>query len=296
MKKLITLLMLLPVLGYAQDQVADNDYQPVINTPLFEQGKGPLILVDGGHNNFHTLESGFAPFGKVAASDGFTVRSIAHQLKPANLEGVRILVVANALNEKNIDNWKQPVHPAFTPDEVEVIRNWVHNGGRLFLIADHMPFAGAAGSLAQAVGYTFYDGFAMSGPGKKFDVFCNSNGMLQHTEVTDLHGSIDSIITYTGQAFKIPGGAKSILTFGPQYKVLMPEEAWKFSRDMKMMPAESLSQLAYSQYGSGKVVVAGEAAMFTAQKVPDVVKFGLNADIAHNNLQLLLNVLEWLNE
>jgi hypothetical protein len=52
--------------------------------------------------------------------------------------------------------------------------------------------------------------------------------------------------------------------------------------------------LAYSNYGSGKVVVSGEAAMFTAQKVSGVVKFGLNSDMPNDNLELLLNILEWL--
>jgi hypothetical protein len=80
---------------------------------------------------------------------------------------------------------------------------------------------------------------------------------------------------------------------GAEYKVLMPEVAWEFNDQMKIAPAEGLSQLAYGSYGAGKLVVAGEAAMFTAQRVGDV-RIGLSAPYAPNNVQLLSNILEWL--
>lgn len=295
MKKLIVIIMFLPLLSCGQQQEVDNDYTPEISKPLYGKKNGPLLLIDGGHNNFHTLDGKFAPFGKVATADGFTLGANIGVINRDVLKGVKILVIANALNEKNIDHWQQPIYPAFSADEIETVREWVYNGGSLFLIADHMPFAGAVADLAKEMGYTLYDGFAMSGPGKKYDEFSVENNMLKHTTITDKNGSVDKVITYTGHAFKVPNDGTSILTFDAKYKVLMPEEAWKFSKGMKMIPADGLSQLAYSSYGKGKVVVSGEAAMFTAQKVPGVIKFGLNADMPNDNLQLLLNILEWLS-
>lgn len=294
MKQLIVIWILLPFISYSQEQRPDNNYMPVIGKPLFESGKGPVLLIDAGHHNFHTPDERFSGFARVAIADGFRLQTLTGPVKKGSLDGVKVLVIANALNEKNVNHWQLPVHQAFTADEVEIIRKWVSGGGRLFLIADHMPFAGAAEALAAAFGYTFYDGFAMSGPGGRYDTFSFDNGMLKHTEVTDKHGSVTTVITYTGQAFNIPEGATSILSFNSRYKILMPEVAWEFSEDMKMLPADGLSQLAYSTYGEGKVVVSGEAAMFTAQEVPGVVKFGLNADMPNDNLQLLLNILEWL--
>jgi hypothetical protein len=291
----ILYLLSLPLLGCAQQQEADRDYTPIISKPLYESGKGPVILIDGGHFNFHTLEDKFAPFGKIAEQDGFRVKSTSGNIKAEDLKNAKILVIANALNEKNIDSWQQPVHTAFTPEEVKEISNWVRNGGRLFLIADHMPFAGAAADLAKELGFSFNDGFALSGPKRKFDVFSRAEGTLTSSELTDMHGSLDSIVTFTGQAFKIPDNAKSVITLDSKYKVLMPEVAWEFSGSTKMIPADGLSQLAYCSYGKGKVVVSGEAAMFTAQKVGDI-KFGLNAPLAPHNLQLLLNILEWLDK
>jgi hypothetical protein len=168
----------------------------------------------------------------------------------------------------------------------------VWNGGSLFLIADHMPFAGAAADLAKSMGFGFNDGFAYCKPNQKFDVFSYHNAMLQHNALTN---GLDSIVTFTGQAFSIPDSATSVITLDATYKVLMPEVAWEFSKDMKMLDAAGMSQLAYMNYGSGKIVVSGEAAMFTAQRVGDV-KFGLNAPFAPHNLALLINILGWLGK
>jgi hypothetical protein len=71
---------------------------------------------------------------------------------------------------------------AFSPTEIEVVKNWVKDGGSLLLIADHMPFAGAVADLAKAFGFIFFNGFAI----KKGEELCNrSKGNLQLTEITN---------------------------------------------------------------------------------------------------------------
>ncbi len=294
MKQLISLILAaaatwIPLTGCAQ-QRPDKDFDPGLKQPLFPKGQGPVMLIDAGHHNFHTLEERFAPFGKVAVASGFQVKSISRKFEKDQLKDAKILVIANALHEENIEAWEQPVHPAFSDEEVAVIKDWVSDGGRLFLIADHMPFPGAASNLAAAFGYEFYDGFAMRRPRKNYDLFSRNNQMLQSNSLTE---GIDSIVSFTGQAFQIPDDATAVLTLDSNYWVLMPEVAWQFNDQMKMQPAAGLSQLAYSRFGKGKVVVSGEAAMFTAQ-VAGKVKVGMNADFAPNNLPLLLNILEWL--
>ena len=71
----------------------------------------------------------------------------------------KILVIANALNERNVDNWSLPTLSAFSQEEIKIIEKWVYNGGRLFLIADHMPWPGAAADLATVFGFKFYNCF-----------------------------------------------------------------------------------------------------------------------------------------
>jgi hypothetical protein len=53
---------------------------------------------------------------------------------------------------------------------------------------------------------------------------------------------------------------------------------------------------AMRQYGKGRVVVFGEAAMFTAQvQGPQKRKMGMNLPTAKQNPQLLLNIIHWLD-
>ncbi|MBK8517060.1 MAG: hypothetical protein IPL55_12500 [Saprospiraceae bacterium] len=35
-------------------QVSDVNYVPNIVNPVYQSGKGPVIFIDEGHNNFHT--------------------------------------------------------------------------------------------------------------------------------------------------------------------------------------------------------------------------------------------------
>ena len=76
------------------------------------------------------------------------------------LEHADLLVISNALNIRNIENWTLPTPSAFTEDEIKNIVNWIEEGGSLFLIADHMPFPGAAFDLAEALGFKSSNGFA----------------------------------------------------------------------------------------------------------------------------------------
>ncbi len=49
-------------------------------------------------------------------------------------------------------------------------------------------------------------------------------------------------------------------------------------------------------YGNGRLVVFGEAAMFTTQLVGKKKrKVGMNNKIASENYQLLLNIIHWLD-
>jgi hypothetical protein len=131
-------------------QVADLAYQPAIAQPAYRSGKGPLVVIDGGHYNFHRVDGRYQPFANLLRRDGYRVRGNQEQFTAASLKPVDVLVIANALNKANAKNWAPPNPPAFTPAEVESVRAWVSQGGSLFLIVDHSPFPATAGSLAKA--------------------------------------------------------------------------------------------------------------------------------------------------
>ncbi len=144
-----TMLVILPAFG---QQVPDTGYAPPIENPAYALKEGPLIYIDEVHNNFHTRGGRYLPFAMLLERDGYVTDGYAGQFEMSKLKNCRILVIANALSEVNVRNWHKPVDSAFTPDEVETVREWVEEGGSLFLIADHMPMGGAATEMAAAFG------------------------------------------------------------------------------------------------------------------------------------------------
>ena len=145
---LITCLLGLFSLNTFSQQIADTSFNPVIAKPEYAYGNGPTVAVDEGHNNFHTVDGRYLPFARLLNADGYVVTGYKGEFTESQLRKVRILVIANALNKINIQNWYVPTPSAFSVGEIETVRKWVENGGSLFLIADHMPFGGAASDLA----------------------------------------------------------------------------------------------------------------------------------------------------
>ncbi len=297
---------LLPVLLFLASQATNAQQRPdtsfvfPLANPAYPPGKGPLVSVDRAHNNFHTLEGGFAPFGRLLSMDGCTVQSMTQPLTSLQEgRGPRILVIANALDTSDTAEWILPDPSAFSKDEILHLQQWVHNGGRLLLIADHMPFAGAAGELAAAFGFGFLNGFAFTGeqtwPPSRFS---REDGTLLSSPVTDKGEksiSIKEVATYTGSAFTVPVQAIPVLKFRPQDWSLQPDTAWAFHPGTPRVQLENHYQGALLKYGKGKVAVFGEAAMFTAQIVNESVKVGFNAPDAPENARFVLNVIHWLD-
>lgn len=280
-------------------QVPDTIYTPQINNPAYAPGKGPLVYIDEGHNNFHTRGDRYLPLARLLERDGYLTQGYPGRFDSGRLNRCRILVISNALNEANIQNWYKPVLPAFTPGEVEAVRKWVEEGGSLFLIADHMPMGRAAAGMAAAFGFGFTDGFAAdtSRPGPA--LFCRADGTLADNIITRGRSNsemADSIYSFTGQAFTIPGEARSVMTFRDKDLLLLSDTAWVFNERTVYKPIGGWSQLAFMEYGKGRVVMSGEAAMFTAQLAgPQQARVGMNAPYAANNFRLLLNIIHWLD-
>jgi hypothetical protein len=280
-------------------QVADTAYNPVISKPEYAIGKGPLILIDEGHNNFHTAGERYLPFARLLRADGYRVKGLKGEFKEPLPNDTRILVIANALNSINIQNWFLPTPSAFSDQEIDVLKKWVRRGGSLFLIADHMPMGGAAEALAAAFGFKFTNGFAAdtSSPGPAR--FYRKDNTLLSCSITNgrnLSESVNKVVTFTGQAFEVPTNAISILRFDQRYLLLETDTAWVFDSRTRYTPINNWSQGAYMKFGKGRVVMFGEAAMFTAQLAgPSKARVGMNSDYAEENYKLLLNIIHWLD-
>jgi len=306
-KLILTLLVVSLLSGCTTGQVPDKSYKPVIADPAYQQGEGPLVCLDEAHNNFHTLQGRFWAFGELLRLDGYVVESSREKFSADVLGQCRILVIANAQLE--LDGWGDYPHPTpsgFTDEEIKTIQAWVENGGALLLIADHMPLAGVASKLASAFGVEFNDGFAVAGfsDEKSRDaafgiptIFSTDTGTLIQTPITAGRNeteSVTSIRSFTGQAFQAPESAQPLMVLPDDFVLLMPDEPWVFTPDTKTIPIGGWLQGAVMPYGAGRAAFFGEAAMFSAQ-ITDGEPTGMNAPMAEQNFQFVLNVMHWLS-
>jgi len=214
------LCLVLCVSCQSAQQLGDTSYVPHIDKPTFDIGKGPVVAIDEAHHNFHTMDGRYFAFAEVLRHDGYRVESNTSRFTFDVLQPFNILVIANALNERNIEDWSLPTPSAFADDEVETVRQWVEQGGSLFLIADHMPFPGAAEKLAAAFGFEFQNGFALDTLKEGPAVFRRADGSLRAHEITDGEEPserIDSVATFTGQAFQVTGDHTPVLVFDSAY-------------------------------------------------------------------------------
>jgi hypothetical protein len=283
-------------------QVPDTSFTFNIENPAYESGKGPVIKVDNFHCNFHNIGERYKPFAKLLEADGCRLSSFSELFTKEALGKCRILVISNALDSSNLQTWSLPTPSAFSESEIEEVKNWVAGGGRLFLIADHMPFAGAAFELGKAFGFEYKNCFAKDDREGMPERFCREDGNLPSDRITNGRNEkekVDTVIAFTGCAFKIPDDAEPILPLGEFYTLYMPTTAWEFKNDTPTEPGKGYYQGAYMKYRKGKIVVFGEAAMFSAQlagTTPNQRRTGFNNPRARQNIQFLLNIVHWLDE
>jgi len=281
-------------------QVADTAFRPRVGPPAFATGQGPRLAIDEGHRNFHTAGGRYRAFADLARRDGYRVRPLGGTLSEVTLGSIDLLVIANALHPDNEENWTLPVASAFSPAEIAAVRGWVERGGALLLIADHMPFAGAAADLAAAFGFELRNGFALDTLERDAPmVFRRSDTSLATNAITVGRRpaeQVDSVVTFTGSAFRGPGGAIPLLTLRASVVSLEPDTAWQFDESTPRVPVGGWWQGAVARFGRGRIAVFGEAAMFSAQLAgPDGTPMGMNAPSADRNAQFALNVLHWLS-
>lgn len=106
---------------------------------------------------------------------------------------------------------------------------------------------------------------------------------------------IRQVVSFTGTAFQVEGTAAPLVVLGESTVLLSPRRAWKFEKETPRLDVAGWLQGAALERGKGRVVVFGEAAMFSSQRTGKGGKMGMTSPEARDNEQLLLNILRWLS-
>jgi len=277
-------------------RTVDRDYAPALANPTFGPGEGPRVLVDETHNNFHTAVGTYQPFARLLERDGYVVGRGTEPISRRSLESCDVLVIADAQPPASAGD-----PPTFTAGEIETLNQWVRDGGALLLITDHMPDPGAIAELAASFGIEVHNGYALrdalSSPGDPL-VFSRADGTLADHPLTrgrDSSEALTAVATFAGSAFRAEAPFEPLLVFGPGVRSWTPAAYWEFRPTTPNVDVTGWYQGGVMAYGTGRLAVFGEAAMFTAQVFDNGrARAGMNHELGRENHRLLLNVMRWL--
>lgn len=291
-------LVAVPLFG---QQVIDSAFQKNIAEPAYKRGKGPKILVDAAHNNGVRLNSSFKAIGNVLEQDGYRLISNTSIISDHVLQGSDILVIIDAMLKENKNHGKSPVSSAFRKQEIESINDWVLHGGSLLLVADHMPYAGAAQELAKNFNVMFFNGFAIDTLTWDISRFKREDHSLQSHPITNggnRKEEIREVGSYFGQFMTSDqNNLTPILVFQSENMVCyLPEEPWKFSAETPTVPARNKYQGLAGVHGKGRIVILGDSSLMTAHLIGENKKpIGINSIEIKDNFQFALNIFHWLS-
>lgn len=299
--------------GLHAQQMADPNFDVTVERPAYTETH-PRVMIDEAHSNFHTAGGRYKPLADLLRNDGYEVVPGTASFTRESLAGFKVLLIANAAAPDASDDRSAP---AFTEEECDAVRVWVRDGGSLLLLADHTPFGSAAQPLAQRFGVELGAGFvfdlSQSEGNPTALVFSRENTLLgEHPLLRgrDPTEAINRVVAFTGESLSVPEGAAILLKLSPTaYEAATRADA-QAALDAALQgggsvgPAKSVSGRAQGlafTFGRGRVVILGEAGLFSAQVVrfeqagqQQEIKMGMNVE-GNDDRQFALNVLHWLS-
>ena len=289
------------VVAAQTEQLSDPAFDTSVAHPAYKPGSGPRVAVDEAHLNFHTAGGRYKAFADLLAHDGYRVAANRERFSKKLLRSYDVLVIANALGAADPGD-PAAASPAFTPQEVKAVSEWVRHGGTLLLITDHAPAGAAAQELALKFGVrtsnlTVVDttaGNFLAGHFQTNLEFTRANGLLPEHAITSGRNAterVERVVAFAGQSLQGPAGAACFLALGAAAFEYRPPS---FARLPRMGDCMGLAL----RFGRGRVVVTGEAGMLSAQVMTEEDKtthpWGMNWP-GVDNRQLGLNIVHWLS-
>jgi hypothetical protein len=276
-------------------QMADPDFDAKVSNAAYSK-RGPKVLFDEAHNNFHTSTGRYKPFVDLITNDGYQVTANKEKFSPEVLKSYDILIISNALGNRRMGE-PEASNPAFTDAEADAVRDWVRSGGALLLIADHAPMGSANQILGQRFEidmskmYTVDDENYDKASGNRGSlIYTRESGRLVDHPITNGRNQaerVNKIIAFTGQSLKGPADSFAFMKLADTAQDRMP------GPDAIPVSAAGRAQGIAMKFGKGRAIFLGEAAMLTAQVIGEE-KFGMNYP-GIDNRQLALNIMHWLS-
>lgn len=263
------------------------------------------ISIDESHYNGHTIAGTYSVLSGLLDHCGFEVSSMKEKFSITSLANTNLLIISNpypnrwdslvrwakaagATNE-NI-RWAPIVaQPGYTDDEAKTIKSWVENGGSLLLILDHAPNPKAGSPISNIFDIDWpnistYDTLSWdpkvdTARGARTILFTRSNGSFGKHPII---AGIDSVTTYTGSSFIGPPNSIPLLYLSPTAY----DQDWDLStKKLRWRSAAGRIQALALEFGRGKIVMLGEAAMISPTAT---------SRSNRGNWQMTLNILRWL--
>lgn len=112
----------------------DKDFDTIISIPKYRFGEGPLIVIDGSHNNFFTVTGLIQPLTKTLISDGYRVITNAKKFTEELLSKIDIIVITTPMS-RTYKNFIQSYKGAFKKKELRILQTWMEEGGSLLMFS-----------------------------------------------------------------------------------------------------------------------------------------------------------------
>jgi hypothetical protein len=259
------------------------------------------MLIDGGHFNLHDIEGTYAPLAGSLRYAGIDAVGYKGKFNAESLKNVELLLIANPNPDRQdsvarrAQRAKEPLRwstaatqPGYSNDEVTAIHNWVENGGSLLLILDHAPNGKVGEAIAAAFGIEnrnvgTYDPLSRDPAVDTTEattlLFTRSKGLIGKHPIVN---GIDSITTYTGESLVGPPGSDVLLHLPATAR----DQDWlPETRQFRWRSAAGRTQGVAFDYGKGRVVMLGEAAITRPKSLSQTNR---------GNWKFILNILRWL--
>ena len=302
MKKLILLLLFVPLLSFGQEQnypykwpmYNDTNVNLEVEDPTFEINDGPLIMFDSTHKNFFIQSHLIKPLVDLLINDGYRVSFLDKEFSKSSLSQASVLVVITALPFDFATENSAADKNTFSENELDELQNWVTDGGSLLAFSEHAPFDQAINPLLRkfdiesSIGTTVdtinYE--SKYGPGMiKFE---NKNLNTNHPIVNGKY-KVEKLVSFGGSAL-----------LGSKYENILKldESSFNVKHSTGIGPeGKGNSQGLAGMYGSGKVAAFGDSNGFTAMvfNMDNGTKMyaGMNTE-GYDWKNFVLNTFRWL--